>query len=197
MNMNARKRNTQGFTLIEVLVGIVIFALGMMALAQLQGSLARNSTDSNARTVATNIAETSVTLPGVIEAARTFSQITSDGVNRAYNDIVDDSQTIPRGGNEFTVVTEVTDYYYDPDTEGFTIDEPVGAARSDMKLVELTVTWNTEQEFQIDEDSVTEGRLGTGSITLRDVISSITSPSGGAWHQRRHLLRAARGLQPG
>jgi prepilin-type N-terminal cleavage/methylation domain-containing protein len=173
MNMNARKRNTQGFTLIEVLVGIVIFALGMMALAQLQGSLARNSTDSNARTVATNIAEE------LIEAARTFSQITSDGVNRAYNDIVDDSQTIPRGGNEFTVVTEVTDYYYDPDTEGFTIDEPVGAARSDMKLVELTVTWNTEQEFQIDEDSVTEGRLGTGSITLRDVISSITSPSGG------------------
>ena len=56
-NTNARKRNSSGFTLIEVLIGILIFAVGMMALAKLQGNLARNSGDANARTVATNIAE--------------------------------------------------------------------------------------------------------------------------------------------
>ena len=66
------KANSRGFSLVEVLVGILIFALGMMALAQLQGNLAKNSTDSNARTVAINIAEE------VIESARKFSQITSD-----------------------------------------------------------------------------------------------------------------------
>jgi type IV pilus modification protein PilV len=77
-----------GYTLIEVLVGILIFALGMMALAKLQGNLARNSGDANARTVATNIAEET------IEAARTFGRIDSDGVNAAYNDIVDGTVTI-------------------------------------------------------------------------------------------------------
>jgi prepilin-type N-terminal cleavage/methylation domain-containing protein len=173
MNMNARKRYGKGYTLIEVLVGMVIFALGMMALAQLQGSLARNSGDSNARTVAANIAEE------VIESARTFSQITSDGVNRAYEDIADGSLTVTRAGNQYAVSIDVTDYYYDPGTEGFTTTAPIGAARSDMKFVELEVTWNTEQEFRIDDGSVTDGRLGSGSIVLRDVISSITSPSGG------------------
>ena len=63
------KFSNRGHTLIEVLVGIIIFALGMMALASLQGNLARNSGDSNARTVANNIAEE------VIEAARNFSQV--------------------------------------------------------------------------------------------------------------------------
>jgi type IV pilus modification protein PilV len=173
MNMNARKRYGTGYTLIEVLVGMMIFALGMMALAQLQGSLARNSGDSNARTVAANIAEE------IIESARTFSQITSDGVNRAYEDVADASLRVTRAGNEYAVSIDVTDYYYDPDTEGFTTVALPGAARSGMKFVELEVTWNTEQEFRIDDDSVTEGRLGTGSIVLRDIISSITSPSGG------------------
>ena len=40
-NTNARKRNSSGFTLIEVLMGILIFAVGMMALAKLQGNLQR------------------------------------------------------------------------------------------------------------------------------------------------------------
>lgn len=172
MKTNARKRTNRGYTLIEVLVGIVIFALGMMALAQLQGSLARNSSDAAARTLATNIAEET------IEAARNFSRITSNGVDPAYNDIVDGTRAVTRGGQTFTVATDVTDYYYDPDTEGFTTTAPVGAARSDMKLVELAVTWNSG-EFQVDSASTTTGRLGSGEIRLRDVISSITSPSGG------------------
>ena len=38
-NTNAWKRNSSGFTLIEVLMGILIFAVGMLALAKLQGNL--------------------------------------------------------------------------------------------------------------------------------------------------------------
>lgn len=171
-NSSARKHRSSGFTLMEVLIGILIFAVGMMALAKLQGNLARNSGDSNARTVATNIAEEA------IESARQFSQITSDGTNAAYNDIVDATTTVNRSGNLFTVVTEVTDYYVSADGS-YSTSAPAGASRSDMKLVELTVTWNTEREFQIDGSTTTSGRMGTGSITLRDVISSITSPAGG------------------
>ncbi len=167
------KQTEQGYTLIEVMVGIMIFALGMMALAQLQGGLARNSTDSNARTVAANIAEE------IIEAARRFSQVTSDGTNAAYNDIVDGSSGVTRGGNAYTIVSDVTDYYYNSTNGTFSTTAPAGAARSDMKRIDLTVSWNNGQEFQIDNSTTTSGQLGSGSITVTDVISSITSPSGG------------------
>lgn len=166
MNRHARKRNDRGYTLIEVLVGMVIFAVGMLALSQLQGTLARNSTDSNARTVAVNLAEE------IIEQARMFSQITADGTHVAYEDIqTRDAYVEERGGNQYTVQTVVTPYYVQPDGSVSQV-APIGAAHSDMKLVELTVTWN-------DDENTIESQMGSGSIVLRDVISSITSPSGG------------------
>jgi len=171
MNSSTRTRKNRGFTLIEVMIGILIFAVGMLALAKLQGNLARNTGDSSARTVATNIAEE------IIESARIFGQITSDGTNAAYNDIVDNTRTITRAGNAFTVETDVTDYYYDAGT--LTTTAPAGAGRSDFKQVDLTVTWNSEQEFQIDGTNTTSGRLGSGSIRISDVISSMTSAAGG------------------
>ena len=169
-----KKPTSQGYTLIEVLVGMIIFALGMMALVSLQGNLARNSGDSNARTVAANIAEE------VIESVRTFSQINIDasGTADAFEDIVSGTQTITRGGVAYTVSTVVTNYYSDP-TGTFTTNNTASAANADMKLLELTVAWNNGQEFQIDEGNTTTGRLGSGSVVLTDIISSITSPSGG------------------
>ncbi len=175
MNMSStRKRGSGGYTLIEVLVGITIFALGMLALAQLQGNLARNSGDSNARTVGTNIAEE------VIEAARIFSRIATDpdGIAVAFEDIQDSTWPITREGVVYTVTAEVTDYYYQENTGSFTTTQPDTVIYPDMKLLELNVAWNNSQEFQIDEGQTTSGRLGSGSITLTDLISSIPSSSG-------------------
>ena len=72
MNPSRNKARTGGYTLVEVLVGILIFAVGMMALAQLQGNLAKNSGDANARTVATNVAEE------IIESRAHSARLTSD-----------------------------------------------------------------------------------------------------------------------
>lgn len=168
--------SNRGYTLIEVLIGMVIFAVGMLALASLQGNLARNSGDSNARTVATNIAEE------VIESVRTFSQIPlSDppGSVGSFADINGGTQVIPRGGIDYAVTSVVSGYYYDPAVGTFSTTNNVSAAYPDMKLLELTVSWNSDQEFQIDETNVTTGRLGSGSITLTDVISSFTTGSTG------------------
>jgi len=168
------KFSSRGFTLIEVLVGMTIFALGMLALVNLQSNLARNSGDSNSRTVATNIAEE------VIESFRTFSQIPTDpgGVAGAFEDIVGGQSVIERGGVNYQINTVVTDYY-SSSTGAFGTTNPGSAVFADMKLVELTVTWNTEQEFRIDETTTTSDSLGSGSIKLTDIIAAITSPSGG------------------
>ena len=56
-------------TILDVLLGIVIFVVGMLALASLQGNLTRSTAEGNARTVATNIAEE------MIEQLRVFGAL--------------------------------------------------------------------------------------------------------------------------
>lgn len=167
------KSNQRGINLLEVLVGISIFAIGMLALAQLQGSLARSSGDANARTTAMNIAEET------IEAMRSFSQVESDpaGIKAAFNDIVSGTESRSVGGINYTVATQVTNYYYQPTTDDFDTSIPTGVDASDvdMKLVELTVAWETPG---FDTGGESNQSLGSGEIRLTDVISSITSISG-------------------
>ena len=180
MKNHMSKYAARGYTLIEVLVGILVFAVGMMALAQLQTNLAQNSGDASARTVAMNMAEE------IIETDRTFSVLESNGADYAYNDIVDETTTETRSGILFTIDKDVTDYYYLPASETFTETPPTGAAISDFKKIELTVTWNAigadgnaAREFAIDQENTTTGGLGSGSITINEVISSATSGAGG------------------
>lgn len=173
---NNRIHGSRGYTLVEVLVGILIFAIGMMALVQLQGNLAQSSADANARTVAVNVAEE------IIESARRFSQVPSGGGIHAFNDIVDSSGTVPRAGYTYTATMEVSDYYYDPVTGSFYESEtfPTGRINADVKLVELTVSWDDNpREFAIGDGTTTEGGLGSGSVTITDMISSMTSPADG------------------
>ena len=177
---STRKGFACGFTLLEVLIGMVVFALGMMALAQLQGNLSKSSADANARSVAINVAEET------IEAARTFTQITASADVNAFNNIVNKTETLQRGGIDYTVKHVVTDYWYNPATGTFGA-KPAGskAVDADMKKLQVTVSWgrdagdNPTQTFQIDATHATTSGLGSGEITLTDLISSITSPSGG------------------
>ena len=62
-------RKASGMTLLDVLLAIVIFVVGMLALAALQGNLTRSSTDASVRTMATNLAEE------LIEGMRTIADL--------------------------------------------------------------------------------------------------------------------------
>jgi type II secretory pathway pseudopilin PulG len=180
MNLHANRKFSgvsapyrSGFTLLDVLLAILIFVVGMLALASLQGNLTRSSSDANARTVATNIAEE------LIEEFRTFEQVESEAGKDAFQDIVGQTLTVSRAGNDFTVVVSVDDYYFLPDGESVTSDtgalpEDRDTSVADFKFVELAVSW-VGNEFQIGDGTVTEGRLGSGQFTLASIVPPVSS----------------------
>ena len=163
----------RGMSLLEVLIGIIIFAIGMLALASLQGSLTRSAADANARSVAVNLAET------LIERKRGFARIETDplGVFPAYADIVDNEIiTETHGGIDFTITTSVADYYYDLDTDSFTMTVPVNVIYSDYKRLTVTVDWDALGfRSGTNTPDIAASALGTGSVVLTDTISSLTS----------------------
>ena len=160
-----------GVTLIEVLIAILIFAIGILALTQLQSSLARSVSDANLRTTAINIAEE------VIESHRGFSRLSKDpdGIEYSYADIESAEYTENRGHLSFNVDVDVSEYWYDRPTERFTTTEPLVAAVSDFKLVNVRVDWGDVPEFMIDASQGTSSALGSGAVVLNEVIASITS----------------------
>lgn len=158
-----------GYSLIEVLISIAVFAFGLLALVQLQGSLSRSAADANQRTVAANMAEE------FMERWRGFARLSTDpdGAVPAYADIVDGQRYFYRGGIQYKVETDVQDYWYSGDS--VTSTAPAGRPLSDFKRVTIEVSWGGDQpqEFRIDDG--TRATLGSGSIRLTDVISSTTS----------------------
>ena len=47
----------KGIGLLEVLIAVVVLAVGIMALSKFQGGLLRSGSDAKARTIATNLAQ--------------------------------------------------------------------------------------------------------------------------------------------
>jgi prepilin-type N-terminal cleavage/methylation domain-containing protein len=173
MNRNTRSPSQRGFSLLEVVIAIAIFAIGMLALASLQGSLTRSSVDANLRSIAANMAERT------IEDLQAFGRIDTDPANLipAYNDIVDvPAATVTWGGIPFTRTIDVTDYFYTVASDTFSTTAPAGIVVSDFKLLSVNVAWGDAAEFQLDDtSSFTNAELGTGEITLTTMISSTTT----------------------
>jgi len=182
-NMNTRKR-MRGITLLDVLLAMVIFAVGMLALAHLQTNLTRSSTDANTRTVATNVGEE------VLELLRTYQRVSTDPDEDnpvfAYADIDNAfvERTVTRAGLDYVVTATVLGYDFDGDNVGVTktADPAVKGAIYDFKLVELTVSWDNNYQFIIDTEDLPDSQIssadmGTGSITMKELIPSTTALS--------------------
>jgi len=177
-------RRSSGSVLLDVLLAIVIFVIGMLALASLQGNLTRSSADANARTVGDNIAEE------LIEQLRVFSELdkpTADYTcntdlididdENIYECILDSSATITRGGIDYTVAATVEDWYFMPDSVSITQDtgdlpSSWDTTISDFKYVELAVSW-AGVGFQINEGGPADERLGSGAFTVSSIIPSV------------------------
>lgn len=174
-------KNSRGFTILDVLLGILVFAVGMLALASLQTNLTRSSVDANTRTVATNIGEE------IIERLRSFKRLTTDpnGQVFAFADIdnnyvttlLDGGGTVTRAGLQYTIDSQVAGYVFNDDQTNVTrTATAVAGDEYDFKLVNLTISWDSSQQFQVDDSTqVSSADAGSGSITLTGVIPAIPS----------------------
>ena len=169
----------RGFSLMEVLIGIAIFAIGMLALASLQGALTRSTAEAKVRTTAVNIAER------VIEGQRGFAELVTggafsfediddatlyfDGEMTRYADTPDDPV-----GVTYTLTQVVDDYYYDLVSDTFTTTDPTGVSTPDYKTVLVTVQWDDDRNFVINKGLQTTDNLEGGFVQVSATISSLS-----------------------
>lgn len=152
----------RGFSLLEVLIAVVILGVGLLALATLQASLARNAAESRARTQAVSLAEL------VIERQRAmqFNQIPSNIEDEEYQAALNDLQAFVGA-----VDVDLQSQWF-AGSGGVMQPVPVGAtpANSDAQYKVLTaqVSWRsaTDEEQQVAMSSVLSPVTLTFSPTL-------------------------------
>lgn len=153
--MKFRKQNS-GFSLIEVMISLVILAVGILGISKLQATLIQTSSDANQRVTAVSLAQQK------IDDLRSFPNLTvgtaSDSIpdtwttgiadaNLAFAHIDDDAggtmaaTTYSIGNYVFNLNWDVTDYYY---TGSPSVATTPVVGDADFKRVEVTVAWTDE-----------------------------------------------------
>jgi hypothetical protein len=182
--LSSSPRRSAGMALLDILLAVVIFVIGMLALAHLQGNLSRSAGDASTRTVAANIGEE------IVEALRAYQArelIVGDACpttlvlmkdKKVFECVNTPSSAwaLSRGGIDYTVNLAVTDWYFKGDGQTLTDDKTDSDLSSrdlsvpDFKELFVTVDW-TAREFQIDQTQ-TSG-LGSGTFTATSIVPSI------------------------
>lgn len=166
-----------GIGLIEIMVALVVVAVGILGIAKLQSSVVRSASDANARAFAAKIAQNK------IDELRSFSELSDEQFADAttvfsYSQITDDT-TIYNGnhtiagvvtsgagagqmGNPdntiFTLTWDLVGNYFYDNTSPLTLPAASNATEiPDFKVVDVNVSWT-----DIDGESVT--------YTMRTII---------------------------
>lgn len=131
-----------GLSLIEVLIAIVVLATGMLALAALQGAIARASADAKARTQLTAFAEST------LEVARghSFGGLTAASLSSTVSDDALEALA-QRAGVEIGAISFDVDLMVPSGTGWGAADpsDPPGANDPQMKQVTISITWTDAQ----------------------------------------------------
>lgn len=167
-------RSGKGFSLLDVIIAICVFSVGVLAMAQYQTSLVRSNLDARLRTVASNIAEET------IETQRRFVRLDHDpaGLVFAYSDINNATSTRSLGGVNFTVSQTVTPYYWSQANQQFVTTPQASKPHSDFKLLEVNVSWENPLQFQTGNASNSTSSLSSGAASISSVISSSVTATG-------------------
>lgn len=151
--MTSCKNKSTGFTFVEVLVALVIIAIGVAGLVSLQRMFIQSSERASARTAAMEVARER------LESLRF----------QAYEDLAAGSATVTRSDQQFSSNWTVTDQYYVAGT-WVTASSPSAPTplptESDAKAVVVTVGW-------------TERGGDAGSLELESWFTSVEARDGG------------------
>lgn len=161
----------RGFSMIEVLISVVVLGFGLLALAALQTTIIRSSSETKAQTIALQLAKDKLEDLRSFQTLAGYKAITSSSAAETIND-----SSGNLGGVNFTRSWVVTRFAYNASTAKFvsvtplTGDTPTGGttpstyvADNEFKKVVVTVNW-------VDANGATQ------SIGLEDGIGAI-SPS--------------------
>lgn len=165
--------NNKGFSLIEVMIALVVLAVGILGISKLQGTLIRSASDANQRTVAASIAQqkiddlksfvnlsSALTWDGALAdaspaTALAYAHITgadhdADGYTGTGGEMLEGSVSV--GNYTYELSWLATDYYY-TDPNDYSVartaaqiiaDGDTVPASSNYKVVTVNVDWTDE-----------------------------------------------------
>lgn len=162
MKINSAPRRTNGFSLLEVLVAVVILSFGLLALAALQAGLIRSSSEAKAQSVGLALAKDK------LEELRGYRCLT--GCTPSYANIATGNDTVTdvggsTGGVDFTRSWAVKRYVLPSAGGGFCAAGATGcttgfAPNSEFKTVDIRVGWT---------DATGQARV----VALEDAIAGL------------------------
>ena len=142
-----RTYRSKGFTLLEVLIALLIVSIGLAALANLQGKLARYSAIAKQRTLAMNLAEQQIE---TMHSFYTIGDTNADPCSTNQSGFDDlsacvNGATKSVGSLQFKLSWTIDEFVQNADgtTEVYASDS--GILRPDLKLVTIGVEWTDGQ----------------------------------------------------
>jgi len=186
--MNRKNLYSQkGIGIVEVMVAAVIFALGIIAIIQLQGKFFTSSSSAQAHSISMNLAEEKIEdlrgFEAFNDADADIFDFTAIGTNTGGQcDTVNDAAcvlTIPAGsvtvGNTtFNRSWTVTDYYYNAGSLTTTPNGPVA-----QKEITVTVSWmDTDGSAQTATANavINSSLVGSGGVLVSNAAGGGESP---------------------
>lgn len=158
------KLNIKGFGLIEVMVALIILAVGILGISKLQGTLIRNSSDANQRAIALSIAQQKIDdlksfakltvgtptdavpdtwVPGIAPSLLSFAHISNNKGGTIGKADATTPFAVTVGGNTYLLSWDVANYYYTGTPLLPITPVPVGND-IDFKQVSVNVAWTAE-----------------------------------------------------